>query len=258
MCTQWVQRKLYPETYKHRVLLRTAVFCFCLTFAATATKSSQRVVENDHSTEFQQSPSLQSPDQWTSLDGTPIKSGWSFKDGVIGLFQLGPERSELAGGHIITKDEFEDFDLEFEWKIEKNGNSGIKYMVQRYGDRHLGLEYQIYDDNGNHKVEPENSTGAIYDLFSPSSDKPLNPAGEWNKSRIVVHDNRIQHWLNDKLITTATMHNQEWNDRVAASKFNDVPGFCKTCRGRLMLTDHGSDAWYRILSFKAGPISNAP
>jgi hypothetical protein len=258
MYTRWVQRKDKLKNHKHRVSIWAAVFCFCMAFAVTTTESSQKTAETDQSTESHQSPTLQSPDQWTSLDGTSIKSGWSFDDGFISLSQLGPDQSDLAGGHIITKDEFEDFDLEFEWKIESNGNSGIKYMVQRYSDRHLGLEYQIYDDDGTHRVEPENSTGAIYDLFAPAQDKPLKTAGQWNKSRIVVQDTRIQHWLNGKLITTATMHNQEWNDRVAASKFNDVPDFCKSRRGRLMLTDHGSNAWYRILSFKAGQISNDP
>ena len=233
--------------------MRAAVFCFCIAFAVTATQSSQLVVETDQLGESQQSPSLQSPDRWTSLDGTPITSGWSIKNGFIHLSQLGPDQTSLVGGHIVTKEEFEDFDLEFEWKIAKNGNSGIKYMVQRYDDRYLGLEYQIYDDDGTHKVEPENSTGSIYDLFAPAQDKPLNPAGQWNKSRIIVQDTRIQHWLNGRLVTTATMYNQDWNDRVAASKFNDVPGFCKSRRGRLMLTDHGSDAWYRILSLKTDP-----
>ncbi|MCU0712599.1 MAG: DUF1080 domain-containing protein [Pirellula sp.] len=201
---------------------------------------------------------LQSPDHWTSLDGTPIKSGWSFQDGLIHLSQTSADQTELAGGHIITTDEFEDFDLEFEWKIGKNGNSGIKYMVQRYDDRHLGIEYQIYDDDGLHRVEPKNSTGALYDLYAPVPDKPLKPAGEWNRSRIVVQNSQIQHWLNGRLIATATMHDQEWQDRIAASKFHDVPGFCKSRRGRLMLTDHGSDAWYRIISFRHASTSKNP
>ncbi len=236
MSIRWIQTRVNREHSRHRIFLVVAVFCFIVASAATGTPSSQHDSETKRSTTSLKLGSLSSPDQWTTLDGTPITVGWSFQDGLIHLSQRAPDQSDLAGGHIITKAEFENFDLEFEWKIEKNGNSGLKYMVQKYGDRYLGLEYQIYDDEGLHKVEPKNSTGSIYDLFAPSGDKPLKPAGQWNKSRIVVKDSQLQHWLNDRLIT---------------SKFNDVPGFCKIRQGRLMLTDHGSDAWYRILNFKA-------
>lgn len=258
MGIQWVQTRSKPEHAKHRLLTGTAVFCFFIAVTVTGTTSSQDGSEKKPSVTPQMPNALLSSDQWTTLDGATITEGWSFQDGLIQLSQRGPDQTDLAGGHIITRKEFENFDLEFEWKIEKNGNSGLKYMVQLYADRYLGLEYQIYDDDGLHKVEPENSTGSIYDLFAPSQDKPLKPAGQWNKSRIVVKDSQIQHWLNDRLITTATMHDREWDDRVAASKFNDVPEFCKIRRGRLMLTDHGSDAWYRILSFKAEASLNAP
>lgn len=251
MSIRWIQTRIKREYPEHRILWVAAVFCFVMAGAVTATPSFLHDSGTKLSATAQRLDSLLSPDQWTTLDGTSITAGWSFQDGLIQLAQHAPDKSDLAGGHIITKTEFENFDLEFEWKIERNGNSGLKYMVQKYGDRYLGLEYQIYDDDGLHKVEPENSTGSIYDLFAPSGDKPLKPAGQWNKSRIVVKDSQLEHWLNDRLITTADMQSPEWAERVAASKFNDVPGFCKIRQGRLMLTDHGSDAWYRILNFKA-------
>lgn len=251
MSIRWIQTKIKRQYSRHRIFLVAAVSCFVMAGVVTGTATFQDDSETKPSEASQRLGVLLSPDHWTTLDGESITAGWSFQDGLIQLAQHAPDKSDLAGGHIITKAEFENFDLEFEWRIEKNGNSGLKYMVQKYGDRYLGLEYQIYDDDGLHKVDPKNSTGSIYDLFAPSGDKPLNPAGQWNKSRIVVRDAQIQHWLNDELITTANMHAPEWDERVAASKFNDVPGFCTTRRGRLMLTDHGSDAWYRILSFRA-------
>jgi hypothetical protein len=183
---------------------------------------------------------------WMSLDGSPVNEGWKIEDGTIHL-----TKGKVRGGHILTKSEFQSFSLEFEWKIAPKGNSGIKYMVNSYGGQKLGLEYQIYDDAGAKSVPNRNSTGSIYDLFAPDHDKELRPAGEWNHGKIVVNKNRIEHWLNGKKITAAMIGDDEWNKRVAESKFNDVPKFCETLKGRIMLTDHGSEVWYRNFVFSS-------
>src|SRR5438132_1328954 len=76
------------------------------------------------------------------------------------------------------------------------------------------------------------------------------PASEYKQARIVVKGNKIEHWLNRQLIVSATVGDEEWQRRVAASKFNDVPDFSLNPRGKLMLTDHGSEVWYRNFVFK--------
>jgi len=257
---RWAPKNKLVGSNLHRISLRVAVFFLLVASTIVgiscvagvpcpATGGDVPLGSND------QTEVIQSSDHWISIDGTSIKPGWSFREGVIHLAQRGSNQKELAGGHIITKVEYEDFDIEFDWKIERNGNSGLKYMVQRYGDRYLGIEYQLYDDDGDHKVEAKNSTGSVYDLFAPVDNKVLNPAGQWNRSRIVVQGGRIQHWLNGQAVVEVSMDDREWGDRVAASKFHDVPEFCKSRRGRIMLTDHGSDVWYRIISFRAGSLN---
>jgi hypothetical protein len=69
--------------------------------------------------------------------------------------------------------------------------------------------------------------------------------GEYNTSRIVVRGDQIKHWLNGRLIVSATVGSPEWDKRIASSKFSDVPGFGRNRFGRIMLTDHGSEVWYR-------------
>jgi hypothetical protein len=112
----------------------------------------------------------------------------------------------------------------------------------------LGCEYQIYD-GGTRTVEPRNQTGSIYDLFEPDNSVVARPPGEWNQGIIVLKDNLIEHWLNGSKIVTAKIGDAEWDRRIAESKFNDVPDFAKNTRGRIMLTDHGSEVWYRALKF---------
>ncbi len=183
---------------------------------------------------------------WMTMDGGNVPANWERESGVIHL-RASPQRT----GHIVTRDEFGDFTLTFDWKIAPGGNSGIKYRVQRYDDRLLGCEYQIYDAAGR-EVDPKNRTGAIYDLYAADETIKPHPAGEWNRGKISLHENRIEHWLNDRIIVTATIGDDEWERRIMASKFNDVPQFAKNPQGRIMLTDHGSEVWYRNLDFREG------
>jgi len=180
-------------------------------------------------------------DGWTTLDGQPVTQGWEAVDGTLHLSTSG-ERA----GHIVTAQEYGDFDLEFEWKIAPKGNSGVKYRVREFGNRVLGCEFQILDDAGYHQqLRPKGLTGSLYDLYEPNAAKRMRPLDEFNHSRIVVRGDRIQHWLNGHLIVLAHVGNPEWNRRIADSKFAEVDGFGRNGVGRIMLTDHRSEVWYR-------------
>jgi hypothetical protein len=74
---------------------------------------------------------------------------------------------------------------------------------------------------------------------------PLDPVGQFHQSRIVVWGTRIEHWLNGTLIVQAEVGSDEWQQRIADSKFSDVEGFGQPGPGKIMLTDHGSEVWYR-------------
>src|SRR6476661_65870 len=51
-----------------------------------------------------------------------------------------------AGGDIISNAEFNDFELEWEWKQAPAGNSGLKYFVNESRSTPLGHEYQMIDE----------------------------------------------------------------------------------------------------------------
>jgi hypothetical protein len=199
--------------------------------SATGNKANQRVFNGE------------SLEDWMTLEGGAVKFGWQAKDGVIFL-----KRSLVKAGHIVTKMEFGDFELGFEWKIAKGGNSGIKYRVRKYDNRTLGCEYQIYDPNGK-SVDPKNKTASLYDLYAPDESVQPHPAGEWNNAKIIVRSNQIEHWLNGTQVVQATVGDTEWERRIASSKFNEAPDFSKNRCGRIMLTDHGSDVFYRKFEF---------
>ena len=179
-------------------------------------------------------------DAWSTPDGKSVPSSWEVKDGLIHL-----SKGSTKGGNIVTTQEFADFTLEFEFKIATKGNSGVKYRVQRYGQRFLGFEYQVQDDVSIKSRSAKNQTGAIYDLYEPDKSAVPNPAGEWNVARIEAKGSNIEHYLNGQKIVSATLGNDDWKDRLKASKFAETSGFGEKPRGRIMLTDHGSEVWYR-------------
>jgi hypothetical protein len=176
---------------------------------------------------------------WTTLDGKPVKEGWEVVDGMIHRTS-----SRRRAGDIVSEHEYGDLDLSFEWKIAPGGNSGLKYRVRQYDGKALGCEYQIIDEEHN-RITPRTSAGALYGLFQPNRDKRLRQAGEFNSARVTIRGNHVEHWLNGLLILSADIGSQEWKLRVAKSKFSNVKDFALNPRGKLLLTDHGSEAWFR-------------
>jgi len=145
---------------------------------------------------------------WTTADGEPVSKGWKVEEGEL-------VRTARAGA-IYAEGEFEDFVLEFEWKIAEGGNSGLKYRVQYYEKGlwgrpgWLGCEYQLFDDAKFKTPKPLGSAGALYALYPPNDKKQLNPPGEYNHSKIVVCGTRIEHWLNGEMIVAADTSSDVW------------------------------------------------
>ncbi|MCA9198304.1 MAG: DUF1080 domain-containing protein [Planctomycetales bacterium] len=190
---------------------------------------------------------------WTKQDGSPVTSdAWKIEpNGVLHL-----DTSVERGGNIFTSQTFGDFELLFEWKISAKGNNGIKYRVNDFDGRTLGLEYQVIDDQGYGGLGPKQVTASLYDLYEPQEHNRLNSPDQWNRGRIVVSGNRIEHWLNGLLVMHADVGSQAWRERVAASKFADAQGFGETPTGRIMITDHGDNVWYRNLFIRSLELSN--
>lgn len=185
-------------------------------------------------------------EDFTDFQGAAPAGGWSSEgDSVIHLTG--------KGGSLITKEEYTNFTLEWDWKIVAKANNGIKYWVTKVGDKEwLGIEYQMIDDTANPDGMKGGShaTAAFYDIKAPIEDKGLKPVGEWNSSKVVVQDGRLEHWLNGKLVGEADTKSDDWKERIAASKFKNKPGFAPG-KGRIMLTEHGDETWFRNIRVQA-------
>ncbi len=175
--------------------------------------------------------------------------GWKIEDGIL------RKTAKVLGGQIITKEKFGDFTLSWEWKISPKGNSGIKYLVVEDRGNAPGPEYQMLDDTGHRdgKIGPHRQTACLYDILPPAENKPLNPVGEWNHSKIVVNGKNVEHWLNGTRVLAYELESDALKVAIAKSKFAKAKDFEKKVDGHIMLTDHIDECSFRNVKILTEP-----
>jgi len=184
---------------------------------------------------------------WHSFKRTAFPSkGWAVEDGW--LHCLGKD-----GGDVISDVEYDQFDLQWEWKIEPGGNSGLKYFVVESRDSAIGHEYQMLDDQGNPDgkvAQGKHVTASFYDVLKPTKPPPTKPLGEVNHSRVLVKGNHVEHWLNGVKVLEYELGSEAVKAGVAESKFKSVPGFGNLVKAHLLLQDHHSNVWFRNIKIR--------
>jgi len=200
-------------------------------------------------------------DGWRSAKaGTFPAAGWKIQNGVLTV-QANKGEESAAGGDIITRARYSDFELRLDFKITPGANSGIKYFVQPNLDpitgtgakaavgSAIGLEYQILDDalHPDAKLgrDGDRTLGSLYDLIPAAADKKPNPIGEWNAARIVVRGNHVEHWLNGEKILEYDRGSPDFRSAVALSKYKNIPAFGEWPDGHILLQEHGDEVSFR-------------
>ena len=185
----------------------------------------------------------------TSLDGwrgfkktTPPTGGWEVKNGVLTCVKGG------KGGDIITTDQFDDFELSWEWAMPPKSNNGVKYLITETRPSAIGHEYQMIDDTLAH--DAASSTASFYLVVAPNEKKKVKPFGEWNHSRVLVQGNHVEHWLNGEQVLTYELGSPAVLEQVAKTKFKGVPGFGTKLRGHILLTYHSDECSFRNVKLR--------
>lgn len=173
--------------------------------------------------------------------------GWEVADGAIHV------KAKGNGGDIITKDQYEDFEFAFDWKVAAGANSGVMYLVTEGSHDYpwrTGPEYQVLDNKGHvDGKEPKTSAASCYALYAPAKDV-TKPIGEWNAGKIVKKGKHIEHWLNGVKACEYEIGSDAWKKQVAASKFKDMPDYGTNAKGHIDLQEHGDDVWYRNIKVR--------
>jgi hypothetical protein len=180
---------------------------------------------------------------WREFKKTTIGPGWQVVDGALTLVE--PAKAD----DIIKTGKYANFDLQFDWKISQNGNSGVYYHVIEAGDYgyQSGPEYQLLDNA--HGEPPLQRAAGLFGLYAPSEDV-TKPVGAFNHSRLVVDHGHVQHWLNGVMVAEYVLNSPDFKARVAGTKFARWPLFATADTGYISLQDHESVVAFRDIKIK--------
>lgn len=192
-------------------------------------------------------------DGWHNFKRDDIRPGWQVKDGE--LICADPHNA----GDIVTSNKFSWFELQLDYNISEAGNSGIMFHVMDIGGAvwATGPEFQLED---NVRAVDKIRCGWLYALYQPPIDpktgKTLDatkPVGQWNHIRLLVTPEKCEHDINGVKYFEYVLHSDDFNARVAKSKFSKMPFFAKSDIGSIALQgDHGSVMFRNI---KIRPIA---
>lgn len=187
---------------------------------------------------------------WHSYGKTTAEARWKVVDGTIAL-----DTTVKEGEDLVTDNSYENFDLKLQWKISKNGNSGIIFLIQEDTTKYKrtynsGPEMQVLDNDGHPDGKiTKHRAGDLYDLIKSSSE-PVKPVGEWNQVEIIVNKGKLDLILNGVTTVSTTLWDDAWKKLVAGSKFKVMPNWGTFTSGKIALQDHGNAVWYKDIKIK--------
>lgn len=189
---------------------------------------------------------------WRAFNGEGLPDSWVVEDGAMKALGTG---GDIGGDIVFGPMEFEEFELEFSWKIEEGGNSGVMYHVvedPKYkAPYETGPEYQVIDQLGfADPLEDWQSIGADYAMYTPDYEGAVKPAGEWNVSRIVFSNDGASYWLNGKKTVEFVPYSEDWSTRRNSGKWDAYPDYAISKSGLIALQDHGALAWFKNIKVR--------
>jgi len=188
-------------------------------------------------------------DGWHNFRRSGVRSGWQITNGALVCVNA------RQAGDIVSSNEFDWFELQLDYNISHAGNSGIMYHVTTTGGAMwaTGPEFQLEDNTA--AADPIRC-GWLYAIYQPpidpKTDKILDatkPVGQWNHVRLLIAPppQKCEHEINGVKYFDYVLHSDDFNARVARSKFHSMPNFVKSDIGFIGLQgDHGSVAFRNI------------
>ena len=213
---------------------------------------------------------------WRGYGKDNVPARWTIEDGCLKFTGTGAGESQSGdGGDIIFAKKFKNFEMKFDWKISKGGNSGVFYLARevttkkedgtvQYEPIYISSpEYQVLD-NANHpdaKLGKDNNrqSASLYDMI-PAVPQNQKPFGEWNSGSIMVYQGTVDHGQNGENVVEYHLWTPQWTELLQASKFsqekwplafellNNLGG--PNHEGYIGFQDHGNDVWFRNIRVK--------
>jgi hypothetical protein len=182
--------------------------------------------------------------------GTPF-TVWKVKDGELFCDPL----DKTGPGDLVTDKEYKNYDLKFDWKLPKGGNSGVFVNVIERKDIPTGWasgpEYQLLDDANPDYAKPQSRSGCLYGFSPQKIPVKTKPADTWNRSEIKQQDGKVRFYLNGVLTAEEDFSSKSWADKVAKSHFSKFPEFGKHTNGHIVLQDWSTGVAFKNVKIKS-------
>jgi hypothetical protein len=156
-----------------------------------------------------------------------MRAHWNVADGAL-VF-------DGKGRSLCTAKDYGNFELLLDWKILKDGDSGIYLRGTP--------QVQIWDPDL--KVADGVGSGGLYNnQKNPSkpTKKADKPVGQWNTFRIKMVGDKVSVWLNGELVTDNVVLENFWE--------RDKPLFPT---GQIELQNHGNTLYFKNIYLKELP-----
>lgn len=189
---------------------------------------------------------------WRCTKDETFPESWGVIDGML----IANPGNTHGSGDIITEQKYKNFWFSVDYKITPGANSGIKYFINpgTYGDRSLGCEYQIIDDelhpDAKQGIAGNRTNGSFYDVIGADQSQAVFDKDGWNTAWIIVRDNHVEHWLNGKKVVEYDRNSQQFNALIQCSKFAGKKDFGNHEMGHILLQNHHDQVFFRNIKIK--------
>jgi hypothetical protein len=193
-----------------------------------------------------------STDGWEEITGKPFPANcWTIENRCLKAI---PRKDGFQD--IRTTATFREFELEFDWMLKADGNSGVKYLVQKVDEwvnkdgrqaRARGLEYQLADDhNADAASDASRVAGSLYSLIAPVP-KVAPRIGAFNHSRLLVQGGVVEHWLNGTRVVRFEIAAPEVQNHLRELRKDNGEILLES---PISLQNHSSETWFRNLKVR--------
>ncbi len=226
-------------------IIGACLFVICIISSCTEVKHDNQLTEKEKKEGWVLLFDGQSTKGWHLYNDDKRASTWTVSNGEL---ICGPD---IRFDHmdLVTDKEYKNFDLTFDWKINKGGNSGVFINVVERPDIQAtwasGPEYQMLEGSHPDYADPLKRSGCIFGLLPQKNPVDTTRAGVWNESRIKQLDGHVEFYLNGVLTVQQDFTSPAWIDTIGKTHFNNFPGFGKQTSGRIALQD-----WQKAVAFK--------
>jgi hypothetical protein len=161
---------------------------------------------------------------------------WSWVDGRL----RGSAARGNNVGYLITEADYEDFELELEYRLPVGANSGLflRAVVDTAVFGTGQMEVQLIDDEGFPGQTPIQTTGSLYRVFERKA-VPAIRRGDWNAVRVRLRQRHLEVWINGTQTVDANL------DTAAATDKARVPGLTRRAGGIGLQRAQGPEIEFR-------------